>query len=87
MQDLERLLEIERLGANVGDVVRIVRVGSGGWKRGFTPMDPHVITKITAAGNVFFDEGEAIMYRPRVEIIKKGAGLQHERTHDCVVSM
>lgn len=61
--------EIERLGANVGDKVRIIKSGSGGSKVGFNLNEPHIITNISPSGHVYFDNGMADMFRPTVEIV------------------
>jgi len=64
-QDLAK--EIERLGANVGDTVKILRTGSGGSVAGFSTKVPHVISHISSSGTVTFDNGAATMFRPDVE--------------------
>ncbi|MDH6371786.1 hypothetical protein M2444_003585 [Paenibacillus sp. PastF-3] len=68
-QELAR--EVERLSANVGDTVMITRMGSGGSKANFDIKEPHVITKITPSGTVYFDDGEANGFRPDVIVISK----------------
>ena len=75
-----RQKEIERLGANVGDTVMILRSGSCSSKKGFRWSDPHVITKIDSSGHVEYDGGEAKSFRPDVSIISKaGEGESHEQ--------
>lgn len=59
--------EIERLGAKVGDIVRILRSGSGSYSGKWKSKGEHVITKIDPSGHVEFDNGEASMFRPDVE--------------------
>ncbi|MFY0545477.1 hypothetical protein [Brevibacillus sp. H7] len=59
--------EIERLGANVGDTVMILRTGSGSSVAGFSTKVPHVISHISSSGTVTFDNGAATMFRPDVE--------------------
>lgn len=61
--------EIERLGANVGDKVRIIETGSGGWRPAFMKEEFHIITDIKSYGDVVFDDGAAYMFRPVVEKI------------------
>jgi hypothetical protein len=61
--------EIERLGANVGDKVIIIESGSGGSKVGFDINEPHIITKISPSGAVYFDDGMADMFRPIVKVV------------------
>ena len=62
--------ELIRLGAKVRDNVMIVREGSGSWGNGFDLNIPHEITKINKNGTVEFDNGDAKMFRPDVEIVK-----------------
>lgn len=61
--------ELKRLGAKVGDTVRIVRSGSGSYCKGWKAKDTHKITRITSGGYVQFDEGMAEMFRPDVELV------------------
>lgn len=61
--------ELERLGAKVGDVVKIIRAGSGSFMRGWDNKVPHIITKITSGGYVEFDNGMGKMFRPDVEVV------------------
>jgi hypothetical protein len=61
--------EIERLGAKVGDIVKIVRTGSGSYSSGFKADEPQTITKIDSTGYVEFSNGIARMFRPDVEVI------------------
>jgi hypothetical protein len=63
--------ELERLGAKVGDMVNIVRSGSGSYRHGWNDKDTHKITKITSNGYVQFDNGMAEMFRPDVEVIQE----------------
>jgi len=67
--------EIKNLGAKVGDKVRVLKETSGSYgkqyydrksKNGF-----HTITKIECYGHVTFDNGEAEMFRPTVEVINE----------------
>lgn len=60
---------VERLGAVVGDTVMITRLGSGSQRAGFDFAVPHVVTKISASGNVEFDHGAASGFRPEVELV------------------
>jgi len=62
--------QLIRLGANIGDTVKIIRSGSGSYKRGWDEKAPHKITKITSSGYVQFDDGMAETFRPDVEIFK-----------------
>jgi hypothetical protein len=62
--------ELERLGAKVGDVVKIIRSGSGSYRHGWKEKTHHKITRITSHGYVQFDDGMAEMFRPDVEVIK-----------------
>lgn len=61
--------ETERLGAKVGDTVLITRSGSGYSKVNFNVKELHVITKIDCTGHVEFDNGDATMFRPDVELV------------------
>jgi len=61
--------EIEKLGANLGDKVMIIETGSGGSRVGFDIKEPHVITKISPSGTVYFDNGMADMFRPKVKVV------------------
>jgi predicted aconitase with swiveling domain len=63
--------EVALLGADVGDTVIIERTGSGSYSCGFNADEPHVITKISSCGTVYFDNGKASMFRPGVRVIKK----------------
>ncbi|WP_342477408.1 hypothetical protein NYE24_30635 [Paenibacillus sp. FSL H7-0350] len=63
--------EIERLGANVGDTVLIIRSGSGGCTLDFDWKAPHVITKIDSSGHVEFDDNAAYGFRPDVQVISR----------------
>lgn len=69
-----RTENIKNLGANVGDKVMIIETGSGTYCRGWDLSKPHVITKISSAGHVHFDdypnEG-ACIFRPKVERLEK----------------
>ncbi len=64
--------EVERLGAVVGDTVMITRLGSGSQRAGFDFTIPHVVTKISASGNVEFDHGAASGFRPDVQVMERG---------------
>lgn len=59
--------EIERLGANIGDKVRILKSGSGRYHSYFMKEPFHIITDIQSNGYVIFDNGAAEMFRPIVE--------------------
>lgn len=61
--------QLERLGAKIGDTVRIIRSGGGSYKRGWDEKVLHTITKITSGGYVQFDDGLAETFRPDVEVI------------------
>lgn len=61
--------QLERLGAKIRDTVRIIRSGSGSYKREWDEKALHTITKITSGGYVQFDDGLAEMFRPDVEVI------------------
>ncbi|MCD9517098.1 hypothetical protein [Photobacterium carnosum] len=61
--------EMARLGANVGDVVEIVEIGSGSFSSGWIKSGKHVISKITECGHVEFDHGKAFCFRPVVRIV------------------
>lgn len=63
--------EIERLGANVGDLVEITRTGSGSFCRDWNQAGEHLITKISSHGQVEFDHGKASCFRPDVIVIKR----------------
>lgn len=62
--------EIERLGANVGDKVKIIESGSGCRSCGWKNEGIHEITEIKSNGDVVFDNGAADMFRPKVEKVK-----------------
>ncbi|MFB0841818.1 hypothetical protein [Paenibacillus oleatilyticus] len=66
-----RETHIKRLGANVGDTVRIIRSGSCKSKANFDWSKPHVITKIDCNGYVEWDGGEAQSFRPDVELLEE----------------
>jgi hypothetical protein len=59
-------LEIDRLGANIGDTVLITWPGNGSYAHGFDCSKPHKITKIRPNGFVEFDHGAAISLHPDV---------------------
>lgn len=61
--------ELERLGAKVGDIVNIVRTGSGSFMRGWDDKVTHIITRITPSGYVEFDNGLGKMFRPDVCVV------------------
>jgi|GEM_PF-1879041 len=58
--------QIERLGADVGDTVVIIRPSSGWSKSGFDISVPHKITAIDSSGYVEFDDRQATYFRPDV---------------------
>lgn len=62
--------ELIRLGANIGDTVKITRSGSGSFKKGWNEKSYHRITRITSSGYVQFDDGIGEMFRPDVEVIQ-----------------
>ncbi|GGF73172.1 hypothetical protein GCM10010912_17960 [Paenibacillus albidus] len=64
--------EIERLGAEVGDTVMVIRPGSGGSNAGFDWNASHVITRIDGSGHVEFDDKAAWGFRPDVQVLSKG---------------
>jgi hypothetical protein len=66
-QELEK--ELKRLGAKIGDKVRIIKSGSGSYSHGFDRKGVHIITKVSTAGNVEFNNGEANIFRPVVELV------------------
>jgi hypothetical protein len=68
-----RAAHIEKLGANVGDTVRIIRAGSCSSKASFDWNILHVITKIDSSGYVEWDGGEATSFRPDVEVVSRAA--------------
>jgi hypothetical protein len=57
---------IERLGADIGDMVIITRPGGGWSKKNFDISTPHKITAIDSSGYVNFDGEEATYFRPDV---------------------
>lgn len=65
--------EIEKLGANIGDKVKVLEDTSGSYGAKFfkrrDEIGFHTITDITSSGYVTFDDGEAVMFRPKVEVI------------------
>lgn len=67
--------EIERLGANIGDKVKVVHDTSGCYGKAYydreTQIGSHTITGITYNGYVTFDNGEAEMFRPEVVVINE----------------
>jgi hypothetical protein len=65
----EREQEITRLGANVGDTVKILKSGSGSFVAGWSHDGFHVITRIDPSGHVTFDDGAAAIFRPTVEVV------------------
>lgn len=69
-----RQKEIERLGAKVGDKVRVLDSTNGGnFTYEFAMREAikgtHTITHIYSSGHVQFDMGEACIFRPKVELI------------------
>ena len=65
--------EINILGANVGDTVMIIEAGSGGYSKDWDISKPHVISKISSGGSVWFDnypEGGAYIFRPKVTLVQ-----------------
>lgn len=68
-----RRQEIEKLGANVGDRVKITNPHSGGSKVVFDWDEPHIITKIDPYGNVEWDDGAAWGFRPDMIVIERAA--------------
>jgi len=62
--------EINRLGANVGDIVIITRLGSGSSSSGFDLDKPHIISEIAPNGHIIFDKGKASGFQPDVYIYK-----------------
>lgn len=63
---------IAALGANEGDVVKIVETGSGLFRPGFSTDKLYVISKIDSYGHVEFSESDrwaAQIFRPKVEIV------------------
>ncbi|PWW01192.1 hypothetical protein DFQ01_11082 [Paenibacillus cellulosilyticus] len=68
-----RQLEIAKLGADVGDTVRIIRSGSGSSKANFDWKASHVITKIDSSGYVEWDNGDARGFRPDMEVISQAS--------------
>lgn len=65
--------EIEHIGAKVGDKVRVLHETSGSYGKRYYDREKdegfHTITAIDCYGNVTFDNGEANMFRPEVEVI------------------
>jgi len=65
--------EIESLGAKIGDKVKVLKDTSGSYGAKFfkrrDEIGFHTITDITSSGHVSFDDGEAVMFRPKVEVI------------------
>lgn len=58
---------INKLGANIGDNVIIIRSGSGSYNpQSFVFNLPHKITGIKPTGHVQFDYGAAEIFRPEV---------------------
>lgn len=64
---------IAKLGANVGDTVRIIRGGSGGCIANFDWKAPHVITRIDSSGHVEWDNGDATGFKPDMEVLSRTA--------------
>lgn len=67
--------EIERIGAKIGDKVRALRETSGCYGKQYFDRKEnkgfHTITNIDCYGNVTFDNGEANMFRPEIEVINE----------------
>lgn len=65
--------EIDRLGAKIGDKVRVIHETSGSYGKRYYDREKgdgfHTITDIDCYGHVTFDNGEANMFRPEVEVI------------------
>lgn len=66
-QELEKATE--ELGANVGDKVKILEGGSGSYAPEWRTEGVHIITDIDFTGHVAFDNGKAIIFRPKVQLI------------------
>lgn len=62
---------ISELGANVGDNVIIQEDGSGSYSKDWDEKDIHRITNIEINGCITFDDGKAIIYKPKVKKIVK----------------
>lgn len=60
---------IKKLGADVGDVVKIIEPNSYSVNANFDWGKPHKITNIDSSGHVEFDGGECKCFRP--VIVKK----------------
>lgn len=69
LESEEIKFETNRLGANVGDIVKIIESGSGSFRKDFTIKEPHKITRIDSSGDVEFDNGESVQFRPKVQVI------------------
>lgn len=67
--------ETERIGAKIGDKVRVLRETSGCYGKRYYDRKKnkgfHTITDINYCGNVTFDNGEANMFRPEIEVINE----------------
>jgi len=61
---------IERMGANVGDFVRIIETGSGAYRQGWKLEGIHRITRVDPNGSVEFDDGLGTIFRPVVEVVE-----------------
>jgi len=61
--------QVKRLGAKIGDKVRIVKSGSGTYGAGWRDEGVHEITNIDNVGYVEFDHGLGSMFRPAVEVV------------------
>ena len=72
---------VERLGADVGDEVRIIAGGSGSYASYFGKRDTHIISRIVCTGNVYFDDGVTSMFYPTVEVVRKAVRLNDRQIH------
>ena len=65
---------VAKLGAKVGDKVKVLYSGSGSYSSGWKQDVPHYITKIDSSGHVSFDggsscKGGASIFNARVEVL------------------
>jgi len=72
---------VERLGAEEGDEVRVIKGGSGSYASYFKDRDTHIIRKIVCTGHVYFDDGVTSIFRPTVEVVKKAVKLNDRQVH------
>ncbi|WP_027633450.1 hypothetical protein [Clostridium hydrogeniformans] len=66
-QKLEKV--VEEIGTKIGDTVIILKGGSGSYSREWKFEGEHIITNVDFTGHVTFDNGNATIFRPKVQVV------------------